>query len=111
VRNIIGRELADRARWTVFTTRTPHPAMPQQHDRNPLLAELSNGHQEVRLDIPTSCATVGLIFQLASRQRELPSGGPTPPSAAMIPNLTTTLKQPEIQITEQFTSLQSQAAA
>jgi hypothetical protein len=29
----------------------------------------------------------------------------------MIPNLTTTLKQPEIQITEQFTSLQSQAAA
>jgi hypothetical protein len=66
--------------------------MPQQHDRTPLLAELSNGHQEVRMDIPTSCAAVGLLFQLASRKRELPSGGPTPLCAATIPNLTTTLK-------------------
>jgi hypothetical protein len=102
VRNIfgmeIGMEIAHRARWTASTTRTPHPAMPQQHDRTPLPAELSNGHQEVRLDIPTSCAAVGLLFQLASRQREFPSGGPMPPNAAMIPNLTTTLKQEKIQI-------------
>jgi hypothetical protein len=27
-RNIIGRELAHRARWTASVTRTPHPAMP-----------------------------------------------------------------------------------
>jgi hypothetical protein len=98
VRNVIGRELAHRARWTASTTRIPRPAMPQQHDRNPLPAELSNGHQEVRPDIPNPCVAVGLLFQLASRQRELPSGGPTPPNAATIPNLTTKLKQQEIQI-------------
>jgi hypothetical protein len=98
VRNIVGRELAHRARWSASTTRTQHPAMPQQHDCTPLPAELSNGHQEVRLDILTSCAAAGLLFQLSSRQRKLPSGGPTPPSTATIPNLATKLKQQEIQI-------------
>jgi hypothetical protein len=43
-RNITGRELAHRARWTASVTRTPHPAMPQQLDRTPLPVELSNGH-------------------------------------------------------------------
>jgi hypothetical protein len=97
-RNIIGRELAHRARWTASVTRTPHPAMPQQLDRTPLHVALSNGHQEVRLDIPTSCTVVGLLYQLASRQRKLPSGGPTPPSAASNPHLTSTLRQQKIQI-------------
>jgi hypothetical protein len=97
-RNIIGRELAHRARWTASVARTSHPAMPQQLDHTPLHVELSNGHQEVRLDIPTSCTAVGLLYEIASRQRELPSGGPTPPSAASNPHLAATLRQQEIQI-------------
>jgi hypothetical protein len=43
-----------------------------------------------------------MMFQLALRQRELPSGGPTPPNAASIPNLTITLKKQEIQIIRAF---------
>ena len=97
-KNLIGRELAHRAKWTASVARTPHPAMPQQHDLTPLPVALSHGHQEVRLDIPTSCITVGLLYQLASRQRELPSGGPTPPCAASDPQLSTTLRRQEIQI-------------
>jgi hypothetical protein len=86
-RNIIGRELAHRARWSASVTRTPHPAMPQQLDRTPLLVELSYGHQEVRLDILTSCTAVGLLYQLASRQRELPSEDPHRPAPPRTPTL------------------------
>jgi hypothetical protein len=98
VRKIVGREFAHRGRWTASTTRTPHPAMPPQYDRTPLPTELSKGHKKVRQDIPTSCEAVGMLFQIASRQRELPSGGPAPPSAAAVPNLTSTLKHQTIKI-------------
>jgi hypothetical protein len=37
VRNIIGRELAHRTRWTASATRTQNHAMPLQHDRTPSL--------------------------------------------------------------------------
>jgi hypothetical protein len=39
-----------------------------------------------------------MLYLLASRQRELSSGGPAPPRAASIPHLTTTLKQLKIQV-------------
>jgi hypothetical protein len=52
VRNIVGRELAHRARWTASTTRTPHPAMPQQHDRTPSLPNSRTATKKYALTSP-----------------------------------------------------------
>jgi hypothetical protein len=48
----------------------------------PLPVDLESGFQEDRLDIPTSCVSVGLLYLLASQQHELRSAGPAPPTAA-----------------------------
>jgi hypothetical protein len=93
VKSIIGRELAHHTRWTANATRTHHPTAPKSYDTTPLSVELITGLKEIRLDIPTSCVAVGLVYQLASRQRELRSAGPSPSSAASSPSLLTKLRQ------------------
>jgi hypothetical protein len=86
VKNIISRELAHQSRWAASATCTRHPTSPTTYDTTPLPVDLASGFQEVRLDIPTSCVAVGLMYQLASQQRELRSAGPVPPSAASSPS-------------------------
>jgi hypothetical protein len=86
VKNIIGRELAHHSRWTANATRTHHPTAPTSYDTTPLPIDITSGFQETRLDIPTSCVAVGLLYRLASRQRELRSAGPAPSSAASPPS-------------------------
>jgi hypothetical protein len=60
-------------------------------------ADLESGFKEVRLDIQTSCVAVGLLYQLASQQRELRSAGPAPPSVASSPPMLAKLRQQKIQ--------------
>jgi hypothetical protein len=90
--NIIGRGLAHNSRWTANATRTHHPTAPTSYDTTPLPIDLLTGFHEIRLDISTSCVAVGLIYQLASRQRELRSAGPAPTSAASSPSLLAKLR-------------------
>jgi hypothetical protein len=97
VKNIIGRELVHQSRWTTSVTRTQHPTTPSSYDATPLAVDLALGFQEVRQDIPTSCVAVGLMYHLASRQRELRSAGPAPHTAAPSPPLLTKLRQQKIQ--------------
>jgi hypothetical protein len=97
VKNMIGRELAHNTRWIANTTRTHHPTVPKSNDTTPLPIELLTGYQEIRLDIPTSCVAVGLMYQLASRLRELRSAGPAPSSAASSPSLLAKLRRQKIQ--------------
>jgi hypothetical protein len=49
------------------------------------------------MDIPTSCVAVGLMYHLASQQRELRSAGPTRPIAASSPPLLAKLRQQKTQ--------------
>jgi hypothetical protein len=60
---------------------------------HPLPLKLTSTYQDIRMDNPTSCTAVRLLYQLASHQRKFRSGGPAPPRAAAIPQLQATLKQ------------------
>jgi hypothetical protein len=62
--NITGRELARHTRRTACAVRTYHQAMASQHDLTPLPLELTSCYQEVRMDIPTSCTVVGMLYHL-----------------------------------------------
>jgi hypothetical protein len=97
VKHIIGRELVHHSRWTANSSRTHHPTAPPSYDNTPLPVDLESGFLEVRLNIPTSCVAVDLLYKLTSQQRELRSAGPAPPSAASSPHLLTKLKQQKIQ--------------
>jgi hypothetical protein len=93
VKNIIGRELVHHSRWTANATRTHHPTAPSTNDTTRLPVGLTSNFQEIRLDIPTSCVAVGLLYQLASRHRQLQSAGPAPSSAASSPSQLAKLRQ------------------
>jgi hypothetical protein len=97
VENIIGRELVHQSRSKASAARTHHPTAPSSYDNTRLPIDLeSGGFHEVHLDIPTSCVAVGLVYQLASQQRELRSAGPAPPLAASSPPLLVKLRQQNI---------------
>jgi hypothetical protein len=97
VKNIVRRELVHQSRWTASSARTHHPTASSSCDITPLPVDLASGFHEVREDIPTSCVAVGLMYQLASRQRELRSARPAPPTAASSPSLLAKLRQQKIQ--------------
>jgi hypothetical protein len=82
-KSIIGRELAQHTRWTANTARTHHMAMPPTFDITPLPDDYASCFHEVRLDIPTSCISIGMLNQLTSEQCELRSAG----HPALLPSL------------------------
>jgi hypothetical protein len=75
----------------------PPPNGSKKLRHHTLPVELHTNFQEIRLVLPTSNVAVGLLYQLASRQRELRSAGPAPSSATSSPSLLGKLRQQKIQ--------------
>jgi hypothetical protein len=78
------------------TVRTVSPTTLLHYVHTPLPQDPASSYQEVRLDIPTSCSTVGMLYQLASHHREFRSGCPVPPRDAIHPSLQDTIRQQKI---------------
>jgi hypothetical protein len=108
IKNIIGRELVHHTSWSANSSRTLHPTAPKCDDITPLPVELRSGFREVGLAIPTSCITVGLLYQLTSHQREFSLAGPMPPSATFSPSILRNLRQQKIRFLRDASVLQFQ---